>query len=99
MREALTDFITDELRLRTTASSHSTHRKARPVSHLGRFPYYKESQFAAIPERDQLNKAIEGDVTTADYAAQLDNGEMDGFMLRPMNCPMHIKIFDSEPHN
>ena len=20
---------------------------------------------------------------------------MDGFMLRPMNCPMHIKIFDS----
>ena len=24
---------------------------------------------------------------------------MDGFMLRPMNCPMHIKIFDSEPHS
>ena len=24
---------------------------------------------------------------------------MDGFMLRPMNCPMHIKIYDSEPHS
>ena len=29
----------------------------------------------------------------------LDSGEIDGYLLRPMNCPMHIKIFDSQPHS
>ncbi|MCF7689956.1 MAG: threonine--tRNA ligase [Cephaloticoccus sp.] len=24
---------------------------------------------------------------------------LDGFMLKPMNCPHHIKIFDSQPHS
>ena len=100
LREALTDFITEELRNAGYGIVYTPHiGKLDLFRTSGHFPYYKESQFAAIPERDQLDKAIEGGVTTGDYAAQLDSGEMDGFMLRPMNCPMHIKIFDSEPHS
>lgn len=30
---------------------------------------------------------------------QLDSGAIEGYLLKPMNCPMHIKIFDSQPHS
>jgi len=100
VREELQEFITDELRNAGYGIVYTPHiGKLDLFRTSGHFPYYKESQFAAIPERDQFEKVIEGGVSTAEYAGQLENGEMDGFMLRPMNCPMHIKIFDSEPHS
>lgn len=100
VRQELTDFISDELRKAGYGIVYTPHiGKLDLFRTSGHFPYYKESQFAAIPERDQLDEAIEAGITTADYAGKLDTGEMDGFMLRPMNCPMHIKIFDSERHS
>ena len=100
IREALTDFITDELRNAGYGIVYTPHiGKLDLFRTSGHFPYYKESQFAAIPERDDFDKVAEGGVTAGEYASQLESGEMDGFMLRPMNCPMHIKIFDSEPHS
>ena len=35
----------------------------------------------------------------AELSKQLDDGSIDGYLLKPMNCPMHIKIFDSQPHS
>ena len=100
VREALTDFITEELRNAGYGIVYTPHiGKLDLFRTSGHFPYYKESQFAAIPERDDFDKAVESGTTTSDYAGQLESGDMDGFMLRPMNCPMHIKIFDSEPHS
>ncbi|MGB0343970.1 MAG: threonine--tRNA ligase [Coraliomargarita sp.] len=100
VREALTDFITEELRNAGYGIVYTPHiGKLDLFRTSGHFPYYKESQFAAIPERDEFDKVAEGGVTAGEYADQLESGEMDGFMLRPMNCPMHIKIFDSEPHS
>ena len=29
----------------------------------------------------------------------LKDGSVEGFLLKPMNCPMHIKIFASSPHS
>lgn len=100
VREALTDFITEELRNAGYGIVYTPHiGKLDLFRTSGHFPYYKESQFAAIPERDDFDKIAAGGVTAGEYANQLESGEMDGFMLRPMNCPMHIKIFDSEPHS
>ncbi|MGB0370439.1 MAG: threonine--tRNA ligase [Opitutales bacterium] len=100
VREALTDFISEELRNAGYGIVYTPHiGKLDLFRTSGHFPYYKESQFAAIPERDDFDKVAEGGVTAGEYASQLESGEMDGFMLRPMNCPMHIKIFDSEPHS
>ena len=100
VREALTDFITEELRNAGYGIVYTPHiGKLDLFRTSGHFPYYKESQFAAIPERDEFDKVVEGGVSAGDYAGQLESGEMDGFMLRPMNCPMHIKIYDSEPHS
>jgi threonyl-tRNA synthetase len=30
---------------------------------------------------------------------RLKTGEIEGYLLKPMNCPMHIKIFASSPHS
>jgi threonyl-tRNA synthetase len=35
----------------------------------------------------------------AELTNLLDTGEVDGFLLKPMNCPFHIKIYDSEPRS
>jgi threonyl-tRNA synthetase len=100
IREALTDFITDELRAADYGIVYTPHIGNLDLFRTsGHFPYYKESQFAAIPERDEFDKVAQSGVSAGDYASQLESGEMDGFMLRPMNCPMHIKIYDSEPHS
>ena len=100
VREALTDFISEELRNAGYGIVYTPHiGKLDLFRTSGHFPYYKESQFAAIPERDNFEKVAQGGVSAGDYASQIESGEMDGFMLRPMNCPMHIKIFDSEPHS
>ena len=35
----------------------------------------------------------------AELANLMDTGELDGYLLKPMNCPHHIKIFDSNHHS
>jgi threonyl-tRNA synthetase len=65
----------------------------------GHFPYYKDSQFPPILEPGAIDKLAQEDSTCSELSEQLDSGEIDGYLLRPMNCPMHIKIFDSQPHS
>ncbi len=65
----------------------------------GHYPYYAESQFPPLIERDTVNRlALEG-CSCAELSNRLGRGELDGFLLKPMNCPHHIKIFDSQPHS
>jgi len=48
--------------------------------------------------RDQINSRTGRETITADRV--LPNEQLlDGFMLKPMNCPHHIKIFASQPHS
>jgi threonyl-tRNA synthetase len=35
----------------------------------------------------------------AELANRLEEGAIEGYLLKPMNCPHHIKIFDSQPHS
>jgi threonyl-tRNA synthetase len=37
--------------------------------------------------------------TCADLSNRLEKGEIDGYLLKPMNCPHHIRIFASEPRS
>ena len=51
------------------------------------------SQFA-----DQLNTRVGKEMIGKDRV--MDPAKLlDGFMLKPMNCPHHIKIFASQPHS
>ena len=48
--------------------------------------------------RDQIN-ARTGKETITPERVRPDEQLLDGFMLKPMNCPHHIKIFASQPHS
>ncbi len=48
--------------------------------------------------RDQINARTGQETITADRVKP-DDQLLDGFMLKPMNCPHHIKIFASQPHS
>ncbi|MCD8283897.1 MAG: threonine--tRNA ligase [Opitutae bacterium] len=65
----------------------------------GHFPYYRESQFPPVIPPEQIQKLATEGKSCADLANLLSAGQIDGFLLKPMNCPHHIKIFDSRPHS
>ena len=98
IRQQLQDFISEELRKTGYSQVFTPHiGKLDLYRTSGHFPYYKESQFAAIPERDQFQKLADEKCSCADLAAGLESGELDGYLLKPMNCPHHIRIFAQSP--
>ena len=127
IRQELQNFISGELAKQGYSQVFTPHiGKIGLYKTSGHFPYYKESQFPAIPEPDQLARiASEGcgcaemtarlEAVSESFAASLNERAgkeivakervmdptrlLDGFMLKPMNCPHHIKIFASQPHS
>ena len=82
LRETLSNFLKEE----------QVRRGYQPVvtPHIGRlelyrtsghYPYYKESQFPAMIEGEDLN------------------GNEEGYLLKPMNCPHHIEVYAHQPHS
>ncbi len=65
----------------------------------GHFPYYKESQFVPIVERDDLRALAEKHEDIANFEPELESGKADGYLLKPMNCPFHVEIYKSDPHS
>lgn len=127
IRKELQTFIAAELRKQGYAEVFTPHiGRLELYKTSGHFPYYKESQFPPIIERDDLDRLcaegcscaelmhrVEGvsqtfretlnartgrDTVTADRV-QPDDRLVSGFMLKPMNCPHHAKIFASAPHS
>ena len=97
VRRSLQDFITRELDAQGYSQVFTPHiGKLDLYRTSGHFPYYEESQYPAIPERDILNKLSDENASCADLMAGLKNGEYEGYMLKPMNCPHHIRIYASE---
>lgn len=98
VRRQLQDFITAELDKQGYSQVYTPHiGKLDLYRTSGHFPYYKESQYAAIPDRGSLEKMLQDEKSTcADLFSGLETGEIEGYMLKPMNCPHHIKIYSSE---
>jgi len=100
IRNELQDFIADELRKQGYQQVYTPHiGKLGLYRTSGHFPYYKESQFPPIVEAQSLADLAEENTSCADLGNKLDEGAVEGFLLKPMNCPMHIKIFASQPHS
>ncbi|WP_309397666.1 threonine--tRNA ligase [Cerasicoccus maritimus] len=127
LRQELQNFIGEELRKQGYSQVFTPHiGKLGLYKTSGHFPYYKESQFPAIPMPDELEQVAHEGCGCAELTARLEAvaphfrddlnervgseaiGEdrvmdptklLDGFMLKPMNCPHHIKIFASQPHS
>ena len=62
----------------------------------GHFPYYQDSQYPPIIERDQMSVMAAEGCSCGDLSNRLETGEVEGYLLKPMNCPHHIRIYASE---
>ncbi len=100
IRQALQDFIAGELRKQGYAQVFTPHVGKLDLFKIsGHFPYYQESQFPPIIHHEFLHARAEEGCACGELANLMNSGEIEGYLLKPMNCPMHIKIFDSTPHS
>lgn len=100
IRGQLQDFITGELNKQDYKQVFTPHiGKLDLYRTSGHFPYYQDSQYPPVIDRDCLAEFVSEKCSCSDLSNKMDKGEIDGYLLKPMNCPMHIKIFDSEPHS
>lgn len=100
VRRSLQDFITKELDKQGYSQVFTPHiGKLDLYRTSGHFPYYQESQYPPIAERDVLEKLSDENATCGQLLNGLSDGTYEGYMLKPMNCPHHIKIYASQHHS
>ncbi len=97
IRQKLQDFISEHLARQGYEQVFTPQiGKLDLYRTSGHFPYYQDSQYPPIVMRDQLNLLAEEGCSCSELANKMKDGEIDGYMLRPMNCPHHIKIYGSQ---
>ena len=100
VRQELQNFIGEELRRQGYEQVFTPHiGRLELFRTSGHYPYYADSQYPPLVERETLHRLAEEGCTCADLAHRLEQGEIEGYLLKPMNCPMHIKIFASQPRS
>ncbi len=100
LRKELQSFISEELRKQGYLEVFTPHiGKLGLYKTSGHYPYYKESQFPPIVMREEIEKLVEEGADVCCLEKSLDPGNLDGYLLKPMNCPMHAKIYASQPHS
>lgn len=100
IRRELQDFLTEELLQRGYQLVYTPHIGSLDLFRTsGHYPYYRESQFPPILDPDELKAFEDKTGSCAELANRLEKGEVGGYLLKPMNCPMHIRIFDSKPRS
>ena len=100
VRQELMNFIGEELRKQGYHQVFTPHiGKLDLYRTSGHFPYYQESQYTPVVDRGQLHELAQEGCTCGELANRLDEGEIEGYLLKPMNCPHHIQIYASEPHS
>jgi threonyl-tRNA synthetase len=98
--QELQKFIVEELDKRGYVQVQTPHiGKLGLFCTSGHFPYYKDSQFFPLIDKDALSKLASEGVSCAELSNRLDAGKVDGYLLKPMNCPMHIKLYASQYHS
>jgi len=100
VRQELQDFIAAELRKQGYHQVFSPHiGKLGLYRTSGHFPYYQDSQYPPLIHQEQLSRMAQEGCSCSELANRMEKGEIDGYLLKPMNCPHHIKIYASEPHS
>ena len=97
VRQKLQDFIAEHLTRQGYDQVFTPHiGKLELYKTSGHFPYYQDSQYTPLVDRDQLSRLAEEGCTCGQLSNMMTDGEIEGYLLRPMNCPHHIRIFASE---
>lgn len=97
IRQELQDFISYHLRRQGYSQVFTPHvGKLDLYRTSGHFPYYQDSQYPPLVERDLMNKLADEGCTCGELSNMMKSGDIDGYMLKPMNCPHHVKIYASQ---
>ena len=100
VRQELQDFIAAELGKRGYSQVFTPHiGKLGLYRTSGHFPFYRDSQFPPILEPGLVDDLAHEGCSCGELSNRLDSGAIEGYLLKPMNCPMHIRLFDSRPHS
>jgi len=100
VREELQKFISQELRRQGYQTVFTPHiGKLDLYRTSGHFPYYQESQYPPLIHSDFLNGLAAEGCSCSDLSNSMKEGQIDGYLLKPMNCPHHIKIYSSQPRS
>jgi threonyl-tRNA synthetase len=83
LRETLRDFLREE----------QLKQGYKPVTtpHIGRLDLYRTSGHYPYYKEDQFPPMI--------FDEGGEDGEEDGYLLKPMNCPHHVKIYQNDHHS
>jgi threonyl-tRNA synthetase len=97
IRQELQDFISYHLRRQGYSQVFTPHvGKLDLYRTSGHFPYYQDSQYPPLVERDLMKKLADEGCTCGELSNMMKSGDIDGYMLKPMNCPHHVKIYASQ---
>ena len=100
VRDQLQKFISEHLERQGYSQVFTPHiGKLDLYRTSGHFPYYADSQYPPLVERDHLKKLADEGCSCAELTASMTEGTIEGYMLKPMNCPHHIRIFASDKHS
>ena len=97
IRTSLQDFISEHLTRQGYHQVYTPHiGKLDLYRTSGHFPYYQDSQYPPLVEKDMMAKLASEGCTCGELSNMMAAGDIDGYMLKPMNCPHHIKIYASQ---
>jgi len=100
VRQELQTFISQHLEHQGYSQVFTPHiGKLDLYRTSGHFPYYADSQFPPLVDRETIKALADEGCTCAELASRTSTGDIDGYMLKPMNCPHHIRIYASEKHS
>lgn len=97
IRQELQNFISEELRKQGYLGVFTPHIGRLGLYRTsGHYPYYQESQYPPLIDPDQMQAFAAEGCSCADLSNRMKAGEIDGYLLKPMNCPHHVRIYASE---
>ncbi|HEX4052935.1 MAG TPA: threonine--tRNA ligase [Tepidisphaeraceae bacterium] len=97
VRIQLQNFISEHLRRQGYQQVFTPHIGRLDLYRTsGHYPYYRESQFPPLIDREYFEKLAKENCGCAELANRMEKGDIDGYLLKPMNCPHHIMIYASE---
>src|SRR5688572_1947770 len=100
VRVQLQNFISEHLRRQGYKQVFTPHiGRLELYKTSGHFPYYRDSQFPPLIDREYFDGLAKENCGCGELSNRLSSGEIEGYLLKPMNCPMHIRIYASEPHS
>lgn len=100
IRQELQNFISRELRLQKYQQVFTPHiARLNLFRTSGHFPHFAQSQFPPLIENETLFTLAKESCSCAELTNHIQENSVDGFLLKPMNCPMHIRIFASRPRS